>query len=62
MITGDIDCGSLGFAHKVGSCLRECAVDSIGRGLEMHSFFVQWANAYRSLARTATYEPPRRSK
>jgi len=28
----------------------------------MHSFFVQWANAYRSLARTATYEPPRRSK
>jgi hypothetical protein len=28
----------------------------------MHSFFVQLAKAYRSMARTATYEPPRRSK
>jgi len=28
----------------------------------MRSFFVQLANAYSSMARTATYVPPRRDK
>ena len=57
MITGDIDCDSLGFTPKVATELRECAVDSVG-GVVMHSFFVQLAKAYSSMARTA----PRRSK
>lgn len=62
MITGDIDCGSLGFAHKVVLVCVNAQSIRLGGGVVMHSFFVQWANAYRSMARTATYEPQRRSK
>jgi|KBSSwiStaDraftv2_1062776.scaffolds.fasta_scaffold182515_2 hypothetical protein len=62
MITGDIDCGPLGFAHKVVLVCVTAQSIRLGGELEMHSFFVQWANAYRSLAQTTTNEPPQRNK
>jgi hypothetical protein len=62
MIMGDIDCGSLGFAHTVVPVCVSAQSIRLGGGVAMRSFFVQLANAYRSMGRTATYEPPQRNK
>jgi len=61
VITGGIDCGSLGFAHKIALvCVSAQSIRS--GGAVMHAFFVQLASAYRSMARPVTNEPPRPNK